>query len=365
MKTLLIVGLVLVVSVSQAAVLRVASDGTQPYAVVQDAINAASAGDTILIMAGSYPGFTVDRKLVLIGTGTGIGVGEGVLVIGPVWVSAAADSSELRSLWIRTAAFHASVDSLTAVLRIQSGATRVFVWRCFLESNTTGSYTSAAWVGVNASADFVQCTLWPGSVDGNSTAHYGLLQKAGSNVTVRSCVIANAQVAFYRFGTNAGATLTVQHCIATCYAVGQIPFYTEASGVVENSAFMGQAGYTQTYVNAPNMIYNYCAYTISSPPGITHIATTTAAFVNMILYNARDSDFRLAAGSNLIDAGNPGSPNDLDNSLADIGVYGGQHPYVDGGVPDYPFAVQVEVPYSAPLNGTMRIWGRGRVGPGY
>jgi hypothetical protein len=84
----------------------------------------------------------------------------------------------------------------------------------------------------------------------------------------------------------------------------------------------------------------------------------------MVTNDARASDYHLAVGSNLIDAGNPGSLGDLDMTPADIGNYGGQHPYVDGGVPDYPFAVQLAVPYSAPLNGTMRVAGRGRVGPG-
>ena len=87
-------------------------------------------------------------------------------------------------------------------------------------------------------------------------------------------------------------------------------------------------------------------------------------FRSFQLADARGADYHLISGSMLTDAGNPSSPFDLDGSTADIGLYGGQHPYVDGGVPDYPFAVQVEVPYSAPLNGTMRIWGRGRVGPG-
>lgn len=134
------------------------------------------------------------------------------------------------------------------------------------------------------------------------------------------------------------------------------------AGVAENCAFMSETGYNNFYTGS--MSFSYCAYTNQAPPGATNIAATAVAFVNLNNYDPRASDYHVAGGSVIQNAGNPASPFDLDGTRADIGVYGGQHPYVDGGVPDYPFAVQVEVPYSAPLNGTMRIWGRGRVGPG-
>ncbi len=56
------------------------------------------------VMGGGYTGFTVDKKLVIIGAGTGMGIGEGVQVNGIVTVLDAADSTELRSLWIRASA---------------------------------------------------------------------------------------------------------------------------------------------------------------------------------------------------------------------------------------------------------------------
>jgi hypothetical protein len=355
--------LALLVGVSSGAILKVASDGTQPYSQIQDAVTASSAGDTVLIMAGGYTGFTVDKKLVIIGAGTGEGIGEGVLVAGIVTVLDAADSTELRSFSIRGATAHASSDSLASILRIRSGANRIFVWRCFIENNSASNHKAFIWASNNTSVDIVQSTLWnsSGTVSDYS---YGLMQRTPSTVTLTSCAFVNLHYGCYRYGTNTGASLMARHCLFTCTGTTtQTPFYTEAAGVAENCAFITNST-TQTY-SAPNMSYNYCAYTVSSPPGATHTVTTTAAFVNMLYANARTSDFHLAAGSNLIDAGNPGSPDDLDGSRADISIYGGQHPYVDGGVPDYPFAVQIEVPYSAPLNGTMRIWGRGRVGPGY
>jgi hypothetical protein len=202
---------------------------------------------------------------------------------------------------------------------------------------------------------------------GSSTSEYayGLMQRTGSTVTVASTEFVNLWYACYRFISNTGSTLTVRHSIFTCTGTGNhLPFFTEAAGVVENCAFLAASG-TQGWANCPNLSFSYCGWSQTAPPGATHLQTTAAAFMNLSYADARASDFHLAPGSNLMDAGNPGSPDDLDGSRADIGIYGGQHPYVEGGVPDYPFAVQVEVPFSAPLNGTMRIWGRGRVGPGY
>ena len=362
MKTLLSFLLIsLLVSMSSAAILKVASDGTQSYTQISDAITVSASGDTILVMGGSYAGFTVSHRLVVIGAGTGQGIGEGVLVTGVVAVTEAADSSELRSLWIQGSYSHSAYDSLSAVLRIHSGATRIFVWRCFVQNNYSGYYTSMVWVGDNASTEIVQSTLW---YAGNTMSHQNraVMLRAGSNVILTSSVISNAHVACGRYGNNSGAALTISHCIFTCFYTGQqFVVEGEASGVAENCAFLTDMS-PQIYQGS--MSYSYCAYTHTSPPGATHILTTPEAFQNLSLINARASNYHLAVGSNLIDAGNPGSLGDLDMTPADIGIYGGQHPYVDGGVPDYPFAVQLAVPYSAPLNGTMRVAGRGRVGPG-
>ncbi len=357
-----LLAVVLLASVSSAAILKVASDGTQPYSQISTAIAASSSGDTILVMAGAYAGFTVDRKLVIIGAGTGIGIGEGVMVNGFVEVADAADSTELRSLWLRGSYTNGSVDSLASVLRIRSGATRIFVWRCFVENTYSSFFTACCWAGIGSSVEFVQCTMW-NSGSTTSYVRYGVLYRSNTSVTLTACVLANSERFLHQYSATSGASAQVSHCIFTTRLFAQTAVSGSITGVVENCAFLVESGYGQTYEGS--MSYSYCAYTNTAPPGATHISTTAAAFVNLQLSDARASNYYLAAGSNLIDAGNPGSANDLDNSRADIGIYGGQHPYVDGGVPDYPFAVQVEVPYSAPLNGTMRIWGRGRVGPGY
>ncbi|MBK6910400.1 MAG: hypothetical protein IPH10_05640 [bacterium] len=361
-KLLIVLALAICAGWTQAAVLKVASNGTQLYTQISTAISAAAANDTILVMSGGYNGFTVDRKLVIIGAGTGAGIGEGVLVNGAVEVMGTADSTELRSLWIRASFANGSTDSLTSVLRIRSGASRIFVWRCFIENyNTTAGYTAAISLGEQASADVVQCVLWS-SGSGDSSNKPGILYRSNCNIIVTSSVLANFERGIHSYPVTTGSSCTVSHCIFTTENSNLTPVSGAIAGVAENCVIFSEPGYVNTYTGS--MSFSYCAHTNVAPPGATHIAATAAAFVNLNYSDARASDYHLASGSLLINAANPASPFDLDGSRADIGIYGGQHPYVDGGVPDYPFAVQVEVPYTAPLNGTMRIWGRGRVGPG-
>jgi hypothetical protein len=362
MKKLLIVFMLcLAVGVAEAAILKVASDGTQPFTQISSAISASSTGDTVLVMAGSYSGFTVDHKLVVIGAGTGVGIGEGVLVNGAVEVEDAADSTELRSLWIRAAFTNSVADSLASVLRIRSGATRVFVWRCFIENYTSNFYACALWIGLGASAEIVQTVLW-GSGSADASNRYAVLYRSNSNIVLTSCALVNVERCVHSYAATSGATTTASHCVFTTENSNMYPFTGTIAGVAENCAFMSEPGYTNFYT--ASISYSYCVHTNQAPPGATNFAATAAAFVNLLYNDARASNYHVASGSVIQNAGNPASPFDLDGSRADIGIYGGQHPYVDGGVPDYPFAVQVEVPYSAPLNGTMRIWGRGRVGPG-
>ena len=108
MKTLLtIFSLLLIVAAAQSAFLFVNLDGGTPYAQVQPAINAASAGDTIVVAANAagYQGFIVDRRLVIIGAGYGTGTGQATQIAGVVTLLSTADSTELWSLWIRSSGF--------------------------------------------------------------------------------------------------------------------------------------------------------------------------------------------------------------------------------------------------------------------
>ena len=64
--------LTMICSFAQATSWTVSNDGGRPaqFTVIQDAIDAASPGDTILITGGSYAGFTTVKNLVFYGEAT-------------------------------------------------------------------------------------------------------------------------------------------------------------------------------------------------------------------------------------------------------------------------------------------------------
>ena len=190
MKSFLILLVVLLsVVAANSAMLRVASDGSAPFTVIQTAINAASARDTILVCPGNYVGFTVDRRLVVIGSGTGILSGEGAKVSGIVEINDAADSTELRSLWIRGSVTDGNTDSLAAIVRIHSGAVGVFVWRCFVEVTYNPNYCGAAWSGNGTIVQYSQCTFWyTAGFDGNE---FAVGVRPNSDISLMSCVASN------------------------------------------------------------------------------------------------------------------------------------------------------------------------------
>ncbi len=362
MKVLTIVLSVLAIMLSaQAAVLKVAADGTQAFTDIQSAIDAASPSDSIVVQGGAYTGFNVDKRLVIIGSGTGTGIGEGVFINGFCTISAGSDSTELRSLWILDNPF-GSTDSLASVLVIHSGLQNIFIWRCYLENNTTASNSGLVFQGYETSVEYSQC-VFAHTGELTTVGHYGIYHRDNVSIVLTNCLFSGAQyIVDYGLVTDDG-TITAKHCTFVSTGTTLYAAFSNIAGIYENCSFYSGTGTTYYNNNAPNLTYSYCAGT-ALPPGVGAVLTTIASVDSLNYDDPRFSDYHPSVGSNLIDAGNPGSPFDLDGSAADIGIYGGQHPYVEDGVPDYPFAVQVEVPYSAPLDGTMRIWGRGRVGPG-
>ena len=353
----LVLTIFFVLSVSEAAIFRVATGGAQPYSQVQPAINAASAGDTILVFPGIYNGFIVNCRLVVIGAGTS-DLGEGTKITGLVEVNDAADSTELRSLWIRTNTY-TGIDSTSSSLLIHSGATEILVWRCFIENYSgAGSAGRCAFAGNGTSTQWVQSVFWASVGPCN-----GLPIKNGSAVSLTACVFSATT---YGVECPAGTSFTARHCVFTYSGSAIQPFVTTAYGTVENCVFLSSSG--PSYSTGPNVGYFYCAGGPAVPPGSTNFVTTSVAFQNIVYGSPRASNYYLSATSNLRDAGRPdslGGPPDLDSTRADLGIYGGLHPYVDGGIPDYPFMIRLDAPITVPQNGVMRIWARGQVGPGY
>lgn len=350
MKSAIILFAVLIIAFNAlAAVHTVSGDGLADFTTVQAAINAAAVGDTILVNPISiYPGFTVDRRLIIMGAGIEPLLHKNTKIAGVVSITSAADGTELRSLWISAPAAGGFQSPTTAVLRIAANCQEVLVWRCFIENiSPVANWMAGAFLGDSASCRFLQSAFLVTSDYGNTIA-----VSADSLVTIvlENCVFTRWRYTHYSTSATSGSFVEVRHCIHESFNGGNHALVGNFSGSIENSVTVNALINTST----PNFTANYTTANI----------TPTAHFVNYVQYNAQNSDYRLQAGSSLINAGNPSSPFDLDGSQADQGVHGGQHPYVKNGAPDFPFVLEVEVPTSAPAGGVMNVFTRGRIGPG-
>ena len=367
MKTVILIALIVSVSLSsEAATFRVAKDGIATYSEVQPAIYAATAGDTIYVAASParYQGFSVDRRLVIYGAGTDTIPGQATIVDGIVRIFDTADSTELNSTWL-SGGPASNIDSGRALLIIHSGSLSVRISRCYIENIYGASAEVAgAWIGSDATATFIDCGFWLNS-NGGSWEHSCILMTSwnpGCQVSIFNCAFVLSQGNPSYFGISsriASNTLAIRHCIFdNCNGVGG-----SAVGTMQNSA----SPYAQTSLvgGALNMAASYCSSMNYLPYGSGNFALTGAPFANHVPGSLRRSDYHLSANSVLHNTGNPLCCNDLeDGSQADIGIYGGQTPFVQFGIPDFPVVLELEVPASVPQNGVLHIGSRGRVGPG-
>jgi hypothetical protein len=361
MKTILaFFAVALFAGLAGAATYCVDIHGGAPFTEVQQAINIASAGDTIIVAAGlNYQGFTVDRQLVIMGAGTETFMSCGTQIAGVVIVTGAADGTELSGLWIRTNIAGTGSDSTWTILRISTGVTELLVKRCFIENS--GSQGSAncgcAYVGNGSSVDFLQCSFYvPNQLIGATMC---VVMRPGCQIEIASCVFSRC-FTFIRGGDQT-SSVAIRHTIFECAGGYGVVYNTPACVSIENSVALGLP---LTIESCPNTFISYSATPTPVPPGVGNILSDVNQLLHFIAGNPRESDYHLSPSSNLHDAGNP-AQYDLDSTRADIGIYGGLHPYVDGGVPDYPFVLDVDVPTSVPQSGAVRVYARGRIGPGY
>ncbi|MBM3324246.1 MAG: hypothetical protein FJY66_01110 [Calditrichaeota bacterium] len=359
MKTILAFSAAMLLATFASATTRyVDINGLAPYSQVQPAIDASSTLDTIVVAPGyGYSGFTVDRRLVIIGAGTSLDATEGTCVGGIVTITDAADSTELQGMWIIAYVVHASVDSSASVLRIRSGARGIFVLRCFVENTASASYPAGVSLGYQCSVQFIQCAIK--AATGNGRGIWS--SRSGWSLTLQSCIMATQDEAINT--TGGSGVIQAAHGVLTSSSTTYILTVSGCSGFFENSAFLSPS--TPTWSGLGGVALSYCAGSGVVPPGSNNIVCSTADFISLTSYaNPRANDYHLSEGSVLRDAGNS-TQFDLDGTRADIGIYGGMHPYVDGGVPDYPFVIDVDVPTSVPQSGAVRVYARGRIGPGY
>lgn len=145
----------------QARVLRVNnSDGSAPYSKMEDAINAAVEGDTIMIdgSANSYGSITLDKRLVLIGNGYNLvanGISTEATLVATVYsVTVNAAGCVIQSLCVSGDVYGGN---------ITINAPKVIVNRCYLGS---GEYS----ITMGEGAD--NCIIHQNRIRGNIGSIY-------------------------------------------------------------------------------------------------------------------------------------------------------------------------------------------------
>lgn len=305
------------------------------YSTLQAAIDAASAGDIILIK-GSATAYTrsVDKQLKLIGEGYKPNKQGGTATkIGTLTLVAGAGSTEITGLNITTTYINANMTNL------------VFD-RCYLGTISTyyGSATSVGLVVRN-------CIMV-------TTQYTNGLTFAGTQVDL---IAQNSVFARERtiFTTNLSSTILFDHChfISTTIA-GYWSFAVSNYNItVTNSTLHNCAvTYLENHTFSNNIFNNNVDPIYGTGSGGNNLLETDPLFTlftnNSFDYNA---DFRLQSNS-------PGKSAASDGT--DIGIYGGSYSFPVGGEGEYLMAPAPRAPQiyemniqnaSVPENGTLSI----------
>lgn len=345
------------VCMSNAAILHVSKSGFGTYTEVQPAIDAASPGDTILVAPSeaTYAGFTLDLGVHIIGAGTDTIQGRSTTIAGFIDVQSTADGAELNGLLVRFARSH-TIEIGGYLLVLFPNAIGVRVVNCAIENSvgSTNNYCGCVYLSSGVNVVFESCLMWLSTARSSNANKVIRLDNDGT-AQFHSCVISSGYTGM--FGGSSLTSVIMRHCLVVDANYRQIE--SSATISVENCAILGSLG----GVIPPNTTFAYCASNLILP-GLANLQIYDTAFNSLVSNFPRQSDFHLSPNSLLIDAGNPISPPDRDASRADIGIYGGQTPYDEFGIPDYPFVIELEIPASVPQNGVLNIGSTGRVGNG-
>lgn len=347
---------------ANATIRYVSSTGAGTFTLPSAAHTAAVAGDTVLIGPGSYtePGtLLVTKRLTWIGAGwdvTTINFSGGIH-----WQFNNATATGSTFEGIRINAFGSSIAFYNPTLNCDSITAR----RCMFvggTSNTTVNFDNTGGrlyledCVVIMNYQFVNAILGPrsGGVIRNCVIAASVTPSEGNSWAVGS-------------GTALSGVLEVYNTVFLNWDfVFNIVTGSPAAVLINNAGFDFQA--TPSWGTIPgSSVVDYNASPASpAVPGTNGVTIPSNPFTTYdtaLNYQIGITNLNLIGGSNLIDAGNPGIL-DVGGSRSDIGVYGGPRPLIDGGVPNYPWAVNVTntpnvVGAGTPVNSTAI----GRVGP--
>jgi nitrous oxidase accessory protein NosD len=255
--------------VATADIINVPGD----FAQIHDAVQAANAGDTVMVAAGTYndcthetegPGSTpacviMKAGVTLMGAGPDLtiidaeGLGRGIFVED-------ADDVRIENLQVRGA----FAEIYGAAILVRQGSTGAVIQDCTIRDNGDGGIivindSEATITRVDFLANEAKqggglsveenssATLSESLLDGNTApSGAGMFVRAGSTVTITGTVFSNNLINA-AFGVGGGVSVSSAHCdISGCEFTGNTGYggamaYVEATGTVENSEIIGNS----------------------------------------------------------------------------------------------------------------------------
>jgi len=367
--TLLIAALC-ISNVSFANIFRVGYTGTPlagvDYTTVQEANDAANAGDTIQIY-GTVTGGYITKRLVILGFGYNLDVHPGLQVVAedaPSYSSISfmggSDGSIVKGVSVDQFRLYASdYNDGTAVpisnITFERCCGNFFFYNISINSN----------YGSISNINIIACAI-PGSIYLESVGQ----SDGGSPLT--GLLIANSVFGSSGGGiviSNPGTTATILNCVF----IGNITLRLyDAQVLVKNCIYDGNANYPPTNGSNINTIFENNLFSQAQPsplpPGSSNLwgQATTNIFVTgdddnskknpADIENFDETFYTLKAGSPALGAGLNAS-----NQPTDCGIFGGEpaYKYVISGIPPIPAIYQLTAPGQAatvnPYNITISV----------
>ncbi len=374
LKRIILLSMVLVsISLLNATIITVDLYGGGDYDRIHDAVAAAAAGDTVLVMSADYivtsddGAISVDKKLYVLGTGYDP-VAEGGTSIrtnisGLFSFTTNAGGSILKGLRIRAPGDIVTLASDNTIIEENF----------FILTNNNNTVVLSSGV----QEDTVRSNIFTKtSSEGN-----GIKVTDTDDCLINNNIFGGVYKGIYNWSnTNLIISNNLFLSIGFCGIENgnySYPYQPDNAAIFSN-IFMNGRGIYLRYGN-PTISYNgffnnSSDGTMSYPEGSTFY-TDDPVFENFDSGDSYDHesvdndnyDFHLQSTSTYIDAGYPYVDwRDVDASLNDLGIYGGPWPFMgDFGIPTIPNVISISVtPSTVSPSGTITINATGRIGSG-
>ncbi|MCB9367258.1 MAG: hypothetical protein H6506_03780 [Calditrichaeota bacterium] len=331
--------------------------GSAPYTTITAAFNASSTGDTIVVGPGNYNEAlgNTSKRIHLIGAGWDVCTWAGYVQLGSTAPSKSViEGFKFLSGGSYSLYTYSNVDSVTlrrchvtpanGVLAVYHAAGKLFVTDCVLNAQGNHAWYDQSDANGNAiirNTVFNALAPWVG--------HNAITGPNGGTIEIYNCIFTNWVQPFAITGVPQVIGLNnIFWDWNPTAAYGQLPVgsvfeYTAAGGGAPSfpASFSNNISLGS---NNPFVSYNdasYYEYGVSN----LHLNTNT--------------------GGNL--CRNAGYPSilDLDSTASDLGIYGGPKPFVDHGVPAYPFALTLTIDNLVEVGDSVNVVSSGRIGPRY